>query len=118
MINQQQERFKAVKGHTVFVFDTLINTLHKKPEIAWPANLPSASSPLFVSYYYGKEKYLRGCIGTFSNLDIKLILKEYALNAAFKDPRFKPISASEVPELTVEVSFLTDFEDVQDIWDW
>lgn len=35
-----------------------------------PANLPVEPYPLFVSWFIGKDKQLRGCIGTFSPMDL------------------------------------------------
>ena len=35
-----------------------------------PACLPAEPFPLFVTWFIGKEKKLRGCIGTFSPMDL------------------------------------------------
>jgi len=54
------------------------------------------------------EKMLRGCIGIA--LPIKPLVEatiEAALNAAFRDPRFPPLTREEFPHVTVEVSVLT-----------
>ncbi len=54
------------------------------------------------------EKMLRGCIGV--PYPIKPLIEatiESALNAAFRDPRFPPVEAPELPNLLVEVSVLT-----------
>ena len=40
------------------------------------------------------------------------------LYSAFKDSRFQPIDAKEVPLLHCGVSVLTDFEHVDDVYDW
>ncbi|KAF9201112.1 AMME syndrome candidate protein 1 protein [Haplosporangium sp. Z 27] len=45
-------------------------------------------------------------------------LKEYALTSAFKDGRFAPISAKEVPSLVCNVSLLINFENGEDYLDW
>lgn len=39
----------------------------------------SNHSPLFVTWDVGKEKRLRGCIGTFSPMNLHCGLKEYAI---------------------------------------
>lgn len=70
-------------------------------------------SPLFVSWKIGRDNRLRGCIGTFSPLNLHSGLKEYSLTSAFKDSRFDPISKSEFPRLTVSVSLLQGFEEAQ-----
>jgi uncharacterized protein (TIGR00296 family) len=54
------------------------------------------------------SRSLRGCIGY--PLPYKMLinaLMESALNAAFDDPRFPPVKASEMERITVEVSVLT-----------
>lgn len=39
----------------------------------------SILSPLFVTWKIGKDKRLRGCIGTFSAMNLHAGLKEYAI---------------------------------------
>lgn len=116
---ESKEQFKASKDHCRFVFKTLIAKLNREAMPIFPPSLPSAKTPLFVTYYKGKNKSLRGCIGTFSqDEETSELLPKYALIAAFQDNRFDPIKANEVPDLTVEVSFLTNFEVIQDPYDW
>ena len=110
--------FTPSKRHCAFVFDCLLAQLNSRPKPKFPANLDSASTPLFVTYYKGANKNLRGCIGTFSEELTSSLLPRYALIAAFEDTRFEPIKLSEVPKLSVEVSFLTDFEPCDDPFDW
>lgn len=75
-------------------------------------------SPLFVTWTIGRDKRLRGCIGTFSELSLQSGLKEYAITSALKDSRFDPISREEVPRLSVSVSILQGFEEARDYMDW
>ena len=70
-------------------------------------------SPLFVSWKIGRDKRLRGCIGTFSPLSLHGGLKEYSLNSALQDSRFDPITLDEFPRLTVSVSLLQGFEEAR-----
>ncbi|XP_030370893.1 uncharacterized protein CG5902 [Scaptodrosophila lebanonensis] len=74
--------------------------------------------PLFVTWKIGRDKRLRGCIGTFSAMQLHNGLREYALTSAFKDSRFAPISRDELPRLTVSVSILQNFEEAQGHLDW
>ncbi|KAF6021704.1 hypothetical protein EB796_019990 [Bugula neritina] len=74
--------------------------------------------PLFVSWHSGKERRLRGCIGTFTPLNLHQGLKEYAITSATKDSRFEPIQVEEVHKLTVSVSLLINFEEANDYLDW
>lgn len=68
-----------------------------------------------------KRNQLRGCIGHIIPL-VPLIqgVRENAINAAFKDPRFPPLSPEEYPLIKVEISILTEphpltFKDYQDL---
>ena len=52
---------------------------------------------------------LRGCIGSLIAQESLLEgIKENSINAAFKDPRFNPLSKKEWPKVKIEISILTD----------
>jgi AmmeMemoRadiSam system protein B/AmmeMemoRadiSam system protein A len=51
---------------------------------------------------------LRGCIGSLtSNESIRTGIRRNALNAAFRDTRFPPLTANEFEHLDIEISILT-----------
>ncbi|KAH9498539.1 AMME chromosomal region protein 1-like [Bulinus truncatus] len=75
-------------------------------------------SPLFVTWQLGRERRLRGCIGTFSPTSLHSGLREYAITSAVKDSRFDPITKEEFPKLHCSVSLLTHFEEAMDYLDW
>ena len=55
-----------------------------------------------------KKGTLRGCIGTIEPVQYLVKgVEENAINAAFKDPRFSPLSIEELPDIDLEVSVLT-----------
>ncbi len=59
----------------------------------------------FVTLHVGDD--LRGCIGTFHPLgSLAATVAKMAVAAAAEDPRFRPISAADLPELRVAVSAL------------
>ncbi len=63
-------------------------------------------SGVFVTLYKGGE--LRGCIGSIApEKSIVEGVKENAINAAFKDPRFPPLSKDELKDIKIEVSVLS-----------
>lgn len=63
-------------------------------------------SGAFVSVYVNEN--LRGCIGTFSESEpLFKNVQLMALQAAFEDDRFDPISIEDTKELTVEISVLS-----------
>jgi len=74
--------------------------------------------PLFVTWKIGKDKKLRGCIGTFNEMHLHQGLREYAVTSAMKDSRFNPVAREELPRLHVSVSILCHFEDATDFMDW
>ncbi|XP_026704572.1 AMME syndrome candidate gene 1 protein [Athene cunicularia] len=97
----------------------LVQQRRKRDEAAWlQKELAFASSPLFVTWKIGRDKRLRGCIGTFSAMNLHSGLREYTLTSALKDSRFPPMTRDELPRLFCSVSLLTNFEDVCDYMDW
>lgn len=62
-----------------------------------------------------KKRKLRGCIGTLAEDEIWKQVQKYAVFSSFNDPRFEPLEASELPEISIEVSIIKQVEDVKDI---
>ncbi len=59
---------------------------------------------------------LRGCIGTFiADRPLYEIVGDMAISAAFNDPRFRPLSPSELDEIDLEVSALTPLRETTDL---
>jgi AmmeMemoRadiSam system protein A len=55
-----------------------------------------------------KEGDLRGCIGTIiGDRTVPEGIRAMAIQAAFFDPRFSPVEAKELNDLTIEISILT-----------
>ncbi len=62
-----------------------------------------------------KNGELRGCIGNLvAERPLYLTVQYAALAAALSDPRFPPVTAGELPEITLEISVLSDLEPVAD----
>ncbi len=58
-----------------------------------------------------KKGQLRGCIGYLDAREpVTEAVKHNAVNAAFHDPRFSPVKASELSDIDIEVSILSDPE--------
>ncbi len=73
-----------------------------------PAGLPDVSGVFVTLKNDGK---LRGCLGIIDNVaSLGAEVIRCAADAASCDPRFEPLTASEVPHLTVEVSVLGPLE--------
>jgi len=94
-----------------------LQLIPSSPSIA-PSALPSEPYPLFVTWLIGSDKQLRGCIGTFSPMNLAQGLREYAITSAISDSRFSPISRDEYPLLSCAVSVLTHFEPCSSYSDW
>ena len=103
----------------VYAFDTLISELEQKQiPNCFPNSLKDKTFPLFVTWTKGKNKDLRGCIGTFLSDYLEKNLHDFSLIAALKDRRFSPITDNEIPQLNCGVSLLINFEDAKDCYDW
>jgi AmmeMemoRadiSam system protein A len=67
----------------------------------------------FVTLHAGKgeSRELRGCIGRMSaGLPLEETVHIMALEAAFGDPRFPPLTAEELPRCSIEISVLSPLE--------
>ena len=92
--------------------------LTKGQTISSPDPLPeemTASRAVFVSLHDGNG-LLRGCRGTVSPTEPNLAqaVINTAIASATDDPRFPPMSASELDGLDVQVDILSDMEPVTD----
>lgn len=78
----------------------------KKYDLEFVSRALKEKRGVFVSLHKNGE--LRGCIGFIQPIkSIYDSVKENALNAAFHDPRFRPLSKEELPEITIEISVLS-----------
>jgi len=69
----------------------------------------------FVSLHIGKE--LRGCIGTYlpTKDNVALEVIDNAIAAASDDPRFEPLAASDLADLSYEVYILEKPEPIKSL---
>lgn len=69
---------------------------------------------VFVTLKKGGE--LRGCIGTvMPNAELYELVIDNSYNAAFRDPRFLPLSREEFGQIFIEISILTEPVEVNSI---
>jgi len=72
------------------------------------ADRPELQQPGATFVTLTQQGHLRGCIGSLEAWrPLHKDVQENARSAAFRDPRFVPLSAAEVPLTRVEVSLLT-----------
>lgn len=81
-----------------------------------PANLPANLMKDRGAFVTLKEKgELRGCIGyTVAMQPLAETVRDVAAFAALRDPRFHPVTASELPQLKYEASVLSPLRRVSD----
>jgi AmmeMemoRadiSam system protein A len=61
---------------------------------------------------------LRGCIGSIEAVaPLAQAVSSSAINAAFRDPRFYPVSKEELPDLHLEISVMSPIETVKNVED-
>jgi len=69
---------------------------------------------VFVSLYLHPSNGLRGCIGyPYPMMSLHEATSKAAVAAAFQDPRFPPLSVEELYSTVVEVSVLTEPEEIK-----
>ena len=79
------------------------------PEYKAPRSAPDGGS--FVTLR--KNGVLRGCIGClYPVAGLYEQIAEIAREAAFEDPRFPPLRPDELPLISIEISLLTEPEDI------
>lgn len=103
LTDEQQQHLLNVASNAIETGLGLVPT-HPAKRFDDVLRRPRAS---FVTLYTHGD--LRGCIGTL--LAVRPLDEDVAANAraaAFEDPRFPPVSAQELPELTLTLSLLTD----------
>lgn len=86
------------------IYATLHGTTPPECRALTPAlNAPGAA---FVTLHY--QRRLRGCIGTLTaERPLHQTVARMALSAAFDDPRFPPLTKSELPGVDIEISRLS-----------
>jgi AmmeMemoRadiSam system protein A len=75
-------------------------------------DLPSAlRAPRGAFVTLHLEGELRGCIGYIRAVGtLAEAVRDNAVNAGFRDPRFSPVRSGEIPRLTIEISALREGE--------
>ena len=62
----------------------------------------------------GKQN-LRGCIGRMiASTPLEKTVRTMAIEAAFGDPRFPPLKAAELPDISIEISAISPLEECPD----
>jgi AmmeMemoRadiSam system protein A len=85
---------------------------HLAGEVRPPAPLSMGTKAgAFVTLHRGSE--LRGCIGHVeADQLLEMVVPRMAVAACSGDPRFPPVTAEELPVLTIEISVLSRLESI------
>jgi len=74
---------------------------------------PAAREQRGVFVTLKKHGNLRGCIGRMiPDRPLAILVGMMAIQAAFEDPRFRPVTLEEVPKIEIEISVLTPMKQV------
>ena len=88
----------------------------KPAKIDLPSSAPRLKEPRGAFVTLHKKGELRGCIGSLvAERPLAETMSEMAIAAAFQDPRFPPLSASEMNDVEIEISVLTPFRKIETI---
>lgn len=87
---------------------------HWPPPLEFSSPALKTESGAFVTLE--KRGALRGCIGhVLAYKPLEQTVMEMAVQAAFHDPRFPPVTADELDGLTVEISVMSPLKEVKDV---
>ena len=99
--------------------ETIENYVKYGKIISPPKDLPTEMINKKAGVFVSLKKFgnLRGCIGTFmpTQENIAQEIIKNAISAAIDDPRFSPVTVSELEDLSISVDVLTAPEEVKDI---
>ncbi|HCI28612.1 MAG TPA: AmmeMemoRadiSam system protein A [Fervidobacterium sp.] len=87
-----------------------------EPHSDLPEELFNIKAGSFVTLHK-KDGSLRGCIGTFMPVRENLAyeIRDNAIAAATRDPRFPPVQPKELEDIVVNVDILSPYEEVKSI---
>lgn len=94
-----------------------ITTIVENRDFEMPEDLPECAR-LKRGAFVTLKRYgvLRGCIGNLrADAPLNEVVERMAREAAFSDPRFRPLSKSEMEGLSLEISVLTPFQPVTSV---
>ena len=114
----EDENSHDLKMLCVFAFDVLISSITKnKIKNRFPNSLKNKKFPLFVNWLIGKEKKVRGSVGTFESNNLEENLKKYSIYSVNEDSSH-PIKEKEIKDLSCQINLIYNFENAKDSYDW
>jgi AmmeMemoRadiSam system protein A len=108
-----EDRIRLLAAARAAVADALAG---HEPRTVAPVGIFARQAGVFVSFHL--DGALRGCIGhPDGNQMLAIVVPQCAVAAATGDPRFDPVSASELDRCVIEVSVLGPISVVRDVGD-
>ena len=96
--------------------DTIESYMRTKKIPAFDVKTPLLMEKRGAFVTIKKKGELRGCIGIFtSDKPLYLTVADMAVSASAQDPRFIPIVASELSQISIEISCLTPLKKIKDV---
>ena len=94
--------------------ESIVDQVTGSNQAVEPDRAAAEASGVFVTIKRRGE--LRGCLGTLAcNDGLDREVARCARDAASQDPRFPPVSADEIPELSLEISVLGPLERIDPV---
>jgi len=114
--NEGEQRAASMSPQAALAWQTIVSHVKTGRKPAAPEDLPRELTDQRAGVFVSIKKHgeLRGCIGTISPVTKSIAeeIRSNAVSASSHDPRFSPITADELPYLTVSVDVLGEAEDI------
>ena len=111
---------KKKSSYAKLAKEAIKNYIKQGKIITPPKDLPEEMINQRAGVFVSLKKFgdLRGCIGTFmpTQENIAQEIIKNAISAAVDDPRFPPVTVSELEDLSISVDVLSAPEEVKDIF--
>ncbi len=114
-------KLKLTKDQKKILINTVRSSIEEKLFGKSIIDCSGLEDPAFSKHYglfvtITADGNLRGCIGYIEGIKpIREAVKEMAIEAAFHDPRFFPLTKEEYKRIKIEISILYPAEEIKDI---
>jgi len=112
-------RAKNESAYVKLARETIENYIKNRQILTLPSDIPEEMINQKAGVFVSLKKFgsLRGCIGTFmpTKENIAQEIIRNAISAATGDPRFSPVTVTELNDLNISVDVLSSPEEISDI---
>lgn len=115
-LNKEEKKYLIYTAKKTIADHLKINYNEVEPEIK-KTKIDNEYYGLFVTLHI--DENLRGCIGYIKGIKPFITqLKELSIQSAFHDPRFPPLTKEEFNKIKIEITILSPFEKIDDMYDF